>query len=731
MSSLTQHLSPREAEIYLPAPIAAHNSLLLPGKFRRKEFTCLADTGAWNFIDHRLVNQLRLHTTRLDTPLVTRLHDGSRGHDISRICHFTFTIRSREITAWFLVSRTDDTTPVTLGLPWFRTNLPHVVAEISDFGKETEYQNTSPHDTSTPSSAYLNCLRAGGGEVAACKAAVEQRIDQLYSEQCQELQEINAHGCATGSQEVEIPHQFRDFLDVFDPDLKNNPIQPKHGVTFRIRVDDQNLPPPATRNIPRSPDQLLEEKKQLDHMLDLQLCRTSSSSTAAPSFFVKKACDVCHQLRCSCGARAHPQRWVIDFRRLNDKEPQIAYPIPVVRDLLADVAGHKRYIKFDIVIAFNHVPIAEDDKHKSAFLTSFGLYEMNVMTFGFKNAPAYFQRMMDSILAPVRHFCRAFFDDGILWADNDEELTKRFLVVLQLLRDNGLRLKLPKCEFFKDEVHYLGHLVSQIGIRSDPAKVQAIKNWPEPLTKTDIKGFLGLTSYYRPYFPNFAKVAAPLHELTKNDCPTSFPALPDSAKAAFTTIKNYWSDPRHLAVYNSEKDTDLFTDASSEAWGGAVEQAGQPLAFGSGKFDQTQRRWPTIERELFACLQMHRKFPHLLRGRVTWWTDHKALEQLRSTLALSPKRINWSNELDNFPFIVRHKPGKDLHVDGMTRHSTYPKDAGFGGTDPVLSSDRFDTPEAITTSARVAITNSDVADDVKNYILTCISSYALQNKPTG
>jgi len=642
----------------------------------------------------------------------SKLADGTHGFRITEAVRLEFTIGDKEVSDWFLVYPVQKEHPVFLGLPWFERYLADAIESFKSFGRPA-----SP----LPSAAYAAVLQAGGGEKEALLAAVEARTEQIFDATVAQLRHVELvapHSAPDSS----LPEDFQDFADVFDSDFEKHPIQPLHGIEFEINCD--SLPPPATKNVPRSPKQLEEERRQLDTLLKLKRCRPSSAPTAAPSFFVNKQCESCHQLRCSCGKHAYPQRWVIDYRQLNRRTPQIAYPLPDSSDLINQVAGHKYYIKFDIDTAFQAIPIAEKDRHKTAFLTSFGLYEMCVMTFGFKNAPAYFQRLMDSILSPVRHFCRAFFDDGVVWADSREELVTRFKQVLTIMRSNGLRLKLKKCEFFKSSVHFLGHIVSTSGVASDPAKVKAIRDWPEPRSKSDIRGFTGLASYYRTYYPKYSEDAAPLHECCKNDQPNTFDKLPPRALAAFNKIKAFWSNDAHLGKFRADADTDLFTDASSEAWAGAIEQNHQPIAFGSGKFTDTQRKWSTTDRELFACLMMHRKFGHYLRNEnTTWWTDHEALKSLKSTLADSPRRERWRAELDQYPFTIRHIPGKDAHVDGMTRHSTWPKDAGYGGTDSLVEPDRFDNPSPLQADASQYIRDNCADTRIQKFLMTCVNAY--------
>jgi hypothetical protein len=190
---------------------------------------------------------------------------------------------------------------------------------------------------------------------------------------------------------------------------------------------------------------------------------------------------------------------------------------------------------------------------------------------------------------------------------------------------------------------------------------------------------LGVTGFYRDFYRNgdrgYSEDAYPLTELTKDTAPASFDPLPADALKAFETIRAYWANPRNLGRYVDGEPVDLVTDASSTAYGGVIEQKGRPLAFFSGKFTPAERNWSTTDRELFACLKAHEKFGYLLQGPTTWHTDHQVLQSLRTVLADNPRRARWRETLDNFPFLIKYRPGKQMHVDGLTRHSADGHDA--------------------------------------------------------
>ena len=145
-----------------------------------------------------------------------------------------------------------------------------------------------------------------------------------------------------------------------------------------------------------------------------------------------------------------------------------------------------------------------EDRHKTAFVCSRGLYQWKVTPFGLKNAPATFQRMMDFALLPPRSFCRAFIDDGIIWADSPPNIVSRTRQAFTLLRAAGLRVRLRKCQFHLPKVTYLGHYVGRDGIRTDPTRLQ------------DILPFLDLVGYCREFLPQYSELALPLTDLTRD-----------------------------------------------------------------------------------------------------------------------------------------------------------------------------------------------------------------------
>ena len=162
--------------------------------------------------------------------------------------------------------------------------------------------------------------------------------------------------------------------------------------------------------------------------------------------------------------------------------------------------------------------LEEDVKPLTAFtMCPLGFWECEHMPFGLTNAPATFQRLMESCLGELHlNWCIIYLDDIIVFSRTPEEHIHRLRAVFEKLKAAGLKLKLSKCDFFKKEIKYLGHVVSEQGVSADPDKIKAVTEWPQPTTVTEVRSFLGFVSYYRRFIPNFSKVAKPLNKLLQN-----------------------------------------------------------------------------------------------------------------------------------------------------------------------------------------------------------------------
>lgn len=209
-------------------------------------------------------------------------------------------------------------------------------------------------------------------------------------------------------------------------------------------------------------------------------------------------------------------RFCVDYCKLNDLTKKDAYPLPRIDDALDSLCNACWFSTLDLASGYWQAEIDPENRHKTAFITRQGLFEFNVLSFGLCNAPGTFQRLMDIVLAGLHwNTSLVYLDDIIVFSRSFEEHLMRLDEVLSKLRETDLKVKPSKCDLFSTQVQYLGHIISTEGVRADPAKVEAVQEWPVPKNQTEVRRYMGLASYNRRFVQGFAEIARPLHQLTE------------------------------------------------------------------------------------------------------------------------------------------------------------------------------------------------------------------------
>ena len=245
--------------------------------------------------------------------------------------------------------------------------------------------------------------------------------------------------------------------------------------------------------------------------------------------------------------------------------------------MYANLHGPKIFTTLDIRSGYYHIALDNKPKAKTAFVTPFGKYEFNAVPFGLVQAPAYFQQLISIVLQDCSDFMMAYLDDIIIFIQNKENHLKHIEIIFKKLKKADLKLKESKCDFFKKEIHYLGHLISVSGIQPLPEKLDSIHNMSRLRSPKEIKQFLGLTGYYRQFVPKFSDMARPLTKLLAHDCEFEWT---NQCDISFQMLKDTLCSAPILKYPDTSKLYMLYTDASKYRWAGVLTQSHTPTMEG-------------------------------------------------------------------------------------------------------------------------------------------------------
>ena len=289
--------------------------------------------------------------------------------------------------------------------------------------------------------------------------------------------------------------------------------------------------------------------------------------------------------------------------------------------------GAKYFSKIDLRSGYYQLKIRPSDVPKTAIVTRYGQYEFTVMPFGLTNAPAYFMNLMNKVfMEELDKFVVVFIDDILIYSQSAEEHEQHLRIVLEKLRAHELYAKFSKCEFWLTKNAFLGHILSEDGVAVDLAKVEAITNWKQPTTVTEVHSFLGLVGYYRRFIEGFLKIARPMTELTKKD--KKF-VWTEACEKSFQELKKRLTTAPVLTLPDIHKDFMVFCDASRQGLGCVLMQDGKVVAYASRQLKVHEKNYPTHDLELAVVVHALKIWRHYLIGnKCEIYTDHKSLKYI-------------------------------------------------------------------------------------------------------
>lgn len=432
--------------------------------------------------------------------------------------------------------------------------------------------------------------------------------------------------------ETQLQHLLTEFSGIFK---EPKALPPSRFCDHRIPLE------PGTRPVVVRPyryphGQKDEIERQCAEMLKKGIIRPSQSPFSSPVILVPKADG--------------SWRLCVDYRELNAHTVKDKFPIPVIDELFEELGGARYFTKLDLVAGYYQVRMFLQDIKKTAFRTHHGHFEFLVMPFGLTNAPSTFQALMNEVFQPyLRKFVLVFFDDILVYSRTWIEHLHHLRIVFEVLQNQQLFLKKSKCAFAQSQIEYLGHVISSEGVHADPSKIQAMLSWPQPKTVRGLRGFLGLTGYYRKFVHNYGLIAAPLTNMLRHK---SF-QWTDEAVQAFNKLKELMTTTPVLALPDFAQPFIVECDASDSGIGAVLLQNGRPVAYFSRMMAARHRSLPAYEKELIGLVKAVKHWHSYLWGRVFLIrTDHYSLKFLLEQKLLSPIQQKWLSKLLSFSFTV-------------------------------------------------------------------------------
>ncbi|UYV84785.1 K02A2.6-like [Cordylochernes scorpioides] len=477
-------------------------------------------------------------------------------------------------------------------------------------------------------------------------------VSSLIPGHLQELLEGTREGL-NWIQQKKLEHLLCQYEDVIATSPKN---VGRTNVT-QHRIDTGGATP--VKQLPRRLPMTRRDEvaKLIEEMAEQDVIEPSSSPWASPVVLVKK--------------KDGSTRFCVDYRRLNDLTKKDSYPLPRIDATLDTLSGSQWFSTLDLKSGYWQVSIHPEDREKTAFTTGNGLWQFKVMPFGLCNAPATFERLMETVLQGIPlETCLVYLDDIIVMGKSFEEHLINLERVLQKIRGARLKLNPRKCKPFKEKVRYLGHVISRQGIQTDPDRTETVRQWPVPRDVHQLRSFLGLCSYYRRFVPGFSNIARPLHRLTESGRPFSWTI---DCERAMDKLKQALSSPPMLAYPDPGEPFILDTDASNTGIGAVLSQTQdgveRVIAYFSKTLSKPERNYCVTRRELLAIVKSIEHFHHYLYGqKFLLRTDHAALRWLLNFKSPEGQLARWIQRLQEYDMEIQHRKGKSHgNADALSR----------------------------------------------------------------
>ena len=595
--------------------------LFLRGEIGGSKVTFLVDSGAsHNFISSRLAPRNVRGSGSVS------LADGSK-KPVCGPVELLFEVQDRSMKAVFLV--TELKFEAILGLPWLAQ--VQASATIDWVNKSLRFNKVETKAAPPPSRVIMSAI-----ELNSMLADDVDGEDEVFVISIQKVLEPDSR----------VSKLVKEYSSVF-PDALPLELPPDRGSAFRIVLRPGTRP--KVRPMKRYSHTDMESlKKEIESLLNAGLIKTSESEFGAQILFVNK--------------KDGTRRMVIDYRSLNEDTVRDVYPLPLIDQIFDRLGDARIFSKLDLRSGYHQQLLESGDTYKTAFRTPMGNFEFLVLPFGLTNAPAAFVRMIGKVFPAKQfeNFMVPYLDDLLVFSKNVDDHLLHLRRVLERLKESRLFAKLSKCTFGVSEVEYLGFLVGADGIRSDPAKVEAINKMVAPKNVPELRSFLGMVVYFSRFIKGFADTTTPLNALIKKGVPFVWAS---EHQHAFDSLKRSLSSAPVLRPFDPRHEIVVQTDASDRAVGAVLLQRApsgplRPVAFLSRTLSPAEVKYSAQEKEAAAVVHAFKKWEHYLMGvGFQLETDHQSFIHLKESKTPSPRLTRWLDFLAEFHYKATYRPG--------------------------------------------------------------------------
>lgn len=405
-----------------------------------------------------------------------------------------------------------------------------------------------------------------------------------------------------------------------------------------------------------------EIETQISTLLKRNLIEESYSPFAAPVTLAYKKED------------GRKSRLCIDFRELNKIIVPQLQPFPLIEDLMVKTVNCKYFSTLDINSAFWSIPMKIQDRYKTAFVTQEGHFQWTCLPFGIKTAPAIFQRILSNVIRKhkLSSFVVNFIDDILIFSKTFKEHLMHLSRLLEAILTEGFRLKFSKCSFANNSAKYLGHIIENNSVKPLKDYLTAVKKFPVPETRKNIRQFLGKVNFYHKFVPHSAIILDPLHNLLRKDVKFIWST---ECQKSFDKIKELLCSEPVLKIFDPELPINIYTDASIKGVGAVLKQEekngiSKPVSYFSKKLTEAQKKKKAIYLECLAIKEAVKYWQHLLMGReFIVYSDHKPLENMNVRARTDEELGDLMYYLSQYNFEIKYYPGKsNQEADCLSRN---------------------------------------------------------------